>query len=109
MKVTIGKHALTKGRHRLFLDYYPPIVNPKTNKQTAYENLKLFVYDHPATSGERNHNRTTMELATTICASRQLELQAQKHGMSPSFRKHESFIAYFRKLADQQRGLNWHN
>ncbi|MGF7077007.1 tyrosine-type recombinase/integrase [Mucilaginibacter sp. 3215] len=109
MKVTVRKHALTKGRHRLFLDYYPPIVNPKTNKQTGYENLKLFVYDNPATPTERNHNRTTMELATTICASRQLELQAQKHGMSPSFRKQESFITYFRKLADQQRGLNWHN
>jgi integrase len=109
MKVTIRKSLLTKGRHRLFLDYYPVIVNPKTKKHTRYENLKIFVYDHPATPAEKKHNRTTMELANTICAIRQLELQAQKHGMSPSFRKHESFITYFRKLADQHRGLNWNN
>ncbi len=109
MKITIRQRKLKKNRHRLVLNYYPPIVNSRTNKQTRYENLKLFVYDQPATPAEKNHNKETAELANTICASRQLELQAQKHGMSPSFRKHESFIAYFRTLADRQRGLNWHN
>jgi integrase len=109
MKITIRKRPLTKGRHRLVLNYYPPILNSRTNQQTRYENLKLFVYDHPASAVEKNHNRKTLELANNICASRQLELQALLHGLPSSFRKKESFIAYFRKLADQRRGMNWHN
>jgi integrase len=109
MKVTIRKKPLTKGRHRLVLDYYPPIVNPTTNKKTRQENLKLFVYDQPSCPAERTHNRKTIELSNTICATRQLDLQAQLHGLTPNFRKQQSFVAYFRKLADRQRGMNRHN
>lgn len=109
MRITIRKRPLKKDRHRLVLNYYPPIINPRTNQQTRYENLKLFLYDHPVSPLEKNHNRTTQELASSICASRLLELQAHLHGLSPSFRKKESFITYFRHLADQQRGMNRHN
>ena len=109
MKITIRKRPLTKGRHRLVLNYYPPIVNSRTNQQTRYENIKLFIYDHPASAVEKNHNRKTLELVNNICASRQLELQSLAHGLLSSFRKNESFIAYFRKLADQQCGINRHN
>ncbi|MGN6177549.1 MAG: hypothetical protein ACTHNW_00095 [Mucilaginibacter sp.] len=109
MRVTIRKRPLVKGRHRLVLNFYPPVFSPITNKSTRYENLKLFLYDHPVTADERNHNKKTIELSNSICASRQLDIQTQMHRLVPNFRKQESFIAYFRKLTDQQRGINWHN
>jgi len=98
MKVTIRKTPLTKGRHRLVLNYYPPVLNPHTNKRTGYENLQLFVYDHPSSKAERTHNQKTLELSNTICATQQLDLQAQLHGLAPNFRKRKALLVISESL-----------
>jgi hypothetical protein len=62
-KVHIRKKALTKGRHSLYLDFSPPLRNPKTGKPQRYEFLGLFTYDKPCNVWERNHNTDTRALA----------------------------------------------
>jgi len=109
MKVTIRKKPLSKNRNRLILDYYPALTNPLNGKKTRYENLRLFVYEVPSNQTEFTHNSETFKLAESICAKRQLDIQVQLHGFTPNHKKEQSFNAYFRRLADRKRGLNWHN
>ncbi|WP_374951515.1 hypothetical protein [Mucilaginibacter sp.] len=42
-KVHIRKKPVTKGRHPIFLDYTPPLRNPKTGKPQRYEFLDLVI------------------------------------------------------------------
>ncbi len=109
MKVTLRKKPLKRNRHRLFLDYYPALLNPKTNKKSRFENIKLYIFDNPITQTEKKHNLETLDLAENIRAKRQLDIQVQLHGLIPYHHKQRSFIEYFRHLADRQRGMNMHN
>ena len=40
-KVTIRRKAISKARHTIYLDHYPPIYNPYTGKLQRTEYLKL--------------------------------------------------------------------
>ncbi|MFZ4861211.1 hypothetical protein ACL9RF_03420 [Sphingobacterium sp. Mn56C] len=42
INVKLRESQLKDGRVSLYLDYYPPIVNPKTGKSTRREYLKLY-------------------------------------------------------------------
>ncbi len=44
MKVTIREKLMQGGKVRLYLDFYPPIVNPGTGKTTRREFLTLFLH-----------------------------------------------------------------
>lgn len=48
VKVTLRERLYEKTGHiALYLDYYPPIRNPKTMKQTRREYLGLYIYAKP--------------------------------------------------------------
>lgn len=100
---------MVKNRTRLILDYYPPLLDPASGKKSRYENLKLYLYNHPETSVERLHNKETAQLAENIRARKQLDLQSELNGFTPGHRRLQSFMAYFRNLANRQRGMNRHN
>ena len=46
MKVTIREKRISNNRLRLYLDYYPAIINPQTGKSSRRENLGLYCYDN---------------------------------------------------------------
>lgn len=79
-KVHIRKKALTKGRSSVYLDFSPPLRNPKTGKPQRYEFLDIFLYDKPMNVWERNHNSETGELLENIRANRLLDIQNRKFG-----------------------------
>ncbi|WP_439697463.1 site-specific integrase [Mucilaginibacter sp. AW1-7] len=108
MKVSLRKHPLVKNRVRLYLDIYPPLKHAN-GKTTGYENLKLYLFTQPQNEHERRHNKETKELAETIRAQRQLELQSQAHGISPAMKRLGSFKAYFRNIANRSKGMSRHN
>jgi hypothetical protein len=56
MKVTLREKQLANGRNRLYLDFYPPITNPDTGKQTRREFLKLYTIDKPKNEFDKQHN-----------------------------------------------------
>ncbi|WP_448698261.1 site-specific integrase [Mucilaginibacter sp. AW1-3] len=109
MKVSLRKRPLRNNRTRLYFDYYPPLTNPKTGKKSRKEILKLYVYDKPKSDAEKLHNKETWQLAENVRARRQLDLQSQLLGFTPDHQRLQSFNAYFRKLANRQRGMNFHN
>jgi hypothetical protein len=42
--VNLRKKVLSTGKISLYLDFYPPIINPKTGKETRREFLKLYLF-----------------------------------------------------------------
>ncbi|GAB3916980.1 site-specific integrase [Mucilaginibacter boryungensis] len=100
---------MSKGRVALLLDYSPKVINLVTGKKRRFEYLKLYLFVQPKTNLEKQHNRETEHLAENIRAHRQLDMQAALHGFAPDYKRLQSFNAYFRRLANRQRGMNRHN
>lgn len=95
-KVHIRKKPLTNGRHSIFLDYSPPLRNPKTGKPQRYEFLNLIIYDKPANNLERRHNSETLALVENLRANRLLDIQNRKYGFVSDRDRSASFIDYFK-------------
>lgn len=105
MKVTLRKKQVSGNRQTLYLDFYPPIVNPETGKSTRREFLKLFIYDKPKTALDKLHNKETLQIAETAKAQRQLELQQGNFGFL-SKRHNGDFLEYFNQIAEKHERRN---
>lgn len=103
MKVTLRKRN-QGGMTSLYLDYY----NAGKRK---FESLKLFLIPNPKTPLERTQNNKTKELAETIRAQRQLELQSGEYGFHDKEKQKGSLIVYMRMLTDKRKDStgNWGN
>lgn len=106
MKVTLRNKPINDGKTSLYLDYYPPIKNPKNGKLTRREFLGLYLFANPISQIERKHNKETLQLAENIKAQRQLALQADDYGFLKKNNKDSDFLAYFSKLANKHKELN---
>lgn len=95
MKVTL-RHRNQGGKTSLYLDYYG---NGK--RQTEY--LKLYLNPKAKTKEEKQSNSKTEELAKSICAKRQIEIQNGIHGFRDIEKQQGSFIAYIDLLANQRK------
>lgn len=73
-KVTLRKKQMANGKNSLFLDVYPPVLDPDTGAFKRKHYLKLFVYDHPKTEQEKQHNREILMLAESIKAKWQIKI-----------------------------------
>lgn len=90
------------GKRGLYLDFYPPIIHPQTQKQTRREHLRLYVFEKPKVETEKEHNKETRMLAENIRAQRQLEFQSSLYGFVSAQNKKKDFIEYFQKLAESK-------
>jgi integrase len=45
MKVTLRTKPISKGRQALYLDFYPPIINPQNGKLTRRQFLELYIHN----------------------------------------------------------------
>ena len=79
MKVTLREKKLKHGKLGLYLDFYPAITNPETQKQTRREHLRLYTYEKPKTQNEKDHNKQTRILAENVRSQRQIEIQNNRH------------------------------
>ncbi|MGY3212533.1 tyrosine-type recombinase/integrase [Mucilaginibacter sp. HD30] len=96
-KVHIRKKAITKGRHSVYLDFSPPLRNPKSGKPQRFEFLDIFLYDKPSNVWERNHNAETSELLENIRANRLLDIQNRKYGFISNRNRSSSFVDFFKQ------------
>lgn len=103
IKVFLREKKLKHGKNGLYLDFYPPIVDRDSQKQTRREHLRLYVYEKPKTELEREHNKETRMLGENIKSQRQLELQAGSYGFVATRSRKGDFLEYFRKIADSKR------
>ncbi len=98
MKVTLRQRE-KNNQISLYLDYYH-----KGKRQ--YEYLRLYLKSKPRTPEERNQNKKTLQLAETIRAKRQLEIQNGVFGVNDLERINSSFLTYFEVLAENRKESN---
>jgi site-specific recombinase XerD len=82
MSVTLRKRKLPSGRTQLYLDIYH-------RGQRRSEALGFFLEKN-----DRFQNRETLKMAEEIRAKRQLDFQADEHGLSRTHNRRASFIKY---------------
>lgn len=97
---------MRSGKMYLYLQYYPAIRNPRTNKAIRWEALKLELYPNPKTSFEKEHNKSMMEMAEVIKGKRMMQLAGESYGFIDKSRKREDAIPYFEKVC-KQKGHKW--
>jgi integrase len=113
-KVTLRQKLISKGRKSLYLDIYPPIPHPKTGKLTRREFLSMYIYEKPKTPIDRTHNTETLKIAESIRQKREnffnkpeIYSQYEKEQLRLKELGEQSFIDYFRKLAEKRNDSNY--
>jgi len=101
--VKLRTRAIKNNRESLFLDYYPPLLDPATGKTKRFVNLKLYLFAKPENDFQRKHNKQTLLTANTVCAQRQIELQNRRFGLVSEHEREASFMDMFRQIAKQRR------
>lgn len=114
--VKLRQKAISGERHSLYLDFYPPITDPKTGNPTRRQFLKLYIYDKPKTGSDKLHNKETLLLAGQLRQKR--DNQVNKPEIYDDFEKaqlrikelgNHSFTEYFKHLADERKSSNHDN
>lgn len=103
-KVSLRRKPMTKGRHSLYLDFYPPIPHPKTKKPTRRLFLGLFVFDKPKNPPEKEHNKKILDLAEHVRSERQVEVARENYNFLVSDKYSEDFFAYIRRYIRRFEG-----
>ena len=80
-KVFLRKKEISGDRISLYLDFYPPIRNPHTNRLSRRESLGIYLYGHPANAREREFNASMMEKAEAIRCRRFEQLLNEQFGL----------------------------
>lgn len=60
-KVYLRKKKISKGRVSLYLDFYPPILIPRTNRTTRRYFLNVHLPEKPKSFAEREHVKSIMQ------------------------------------------------
>jgi integrase len=73
-----------------------------TNRKRSYEFLKLYL-NKGSSPLDREINRQTLQLAQSIKAKRQVDIQNGTYGFTSGFRQDADFIAYFSAQAEKRK------
>lgn len=60
-KVYLRKKKISKGKVSLYLDFYPPILIPGTNRTTRRYFLNVHLPEKPKSFAEREHVKSIMQ------------------------------------------------
>lgn len=97
-KVTLRQRLLKSGKVTLYLDYYPAIRNPRTNRSQRHEYLGIYMYGMPKNAVERNFNQSMLEKAELIRCRRQETVINRQFGFLDHHQLQENFLSYFEKI-----------
>lgn len=113
IRVELRQRKRLNGKSVLYLDYYPAIPHPKTRKPQRQEYLKLFIWDNPKGSAQKEYNKEILTLATSILSNRINEVNKSKiysHFEQIQLKQLErddmDFIEYFKKLTRKKEESN---
>ncbi|OMP30077.1 site-specific integrase [Mangrovimonas sp. DI 80] len=99
--VTLRQKKIANGKLSLYLDYYPPVVNPQTGKPTRREFLKLQIYEKPSNDLERAHNVETIDFAELIRSKRLIQIRNKEYGFKENVNLDVSFIAFYETIVEE--------
>lgn len=107
MKITIEKRINTVGdKQNLRLVYWLGSYtdeNGKTKHNRKTEPLYQYLFLHPKTKAEKQHNKETLQLAEAIKAKRITEAVTNKHGFTDTTKLNTSFYSFFNQLMETKK------
>lgn len=99
-RVTLREKKLSTGKISLYLDYYPPIINPKNGTETRREFLKLYLFSNPKTIEEKKQNAENFDLAEIIRSKRNVQLKNKEFGFKDNVVLNVNFITLYKSVVD---------
>lgn len=99
--VTLRKKKIANNKESLYLDYFPPIINPSTGKESRREFLKLQIYSKPKDDLEKTHNKTTLQYADLVRAKRLMQIRDHEFGFKENVNLSIDFVAYYQTIVDK--------
>jgi integrase len=115
-KVKLRQKPISGKRQSLYLDYYPPIANPKTGELTRREFLGLYLFDKPINPIDKQSNKENLAIAEQIRQKRENNLNKpeiytgfEKEQLKIKEQGEKNFVEYFKILADKRKKSNHDN
>ena len=112
IKVTLRKRSLENNKVSLYLDFYPPIVDPQSGQKKRRDYLGLHIFANPKTHTEKEFNRICLLKAESIRNQKEIEFLNSNFGFYDKFNQKRNFLQYFvekgraHSTSDGNRG-NW--
>lgn len=107
-KVTVRKRPIKNGQTSLYLDFYPPIRNPKTGKLSRREYLGFYIYTNPTENFQMEYNRSILQKAELIKCRRTESIINEEFGFLDRTKGKESFLDFFKEKANATTNKrNW--
>ena len=111
-KVFLRKKEISGDRISLYLDFYPPIRNPHTNRLSRREGLGIYLYGHQANACEREFNASMMEKAEAIRCRRfeqlldkeKLRIDFLEYFCKKCFKKYQKWKIVYQHFYDYCEG-----
>lgn len=97
-KVALREKLISKERLSFYLDFYPPVINPNTGKETRREGLKMYILKNPKTKLEKQQEKTIRAAAEAIRAKRQMEIYEGSYGINSKEIQTIDFLVYFHEF-----------
>ena len=105
-RVTLRFKKSTGSKTYLFLDYYPPFLDPKTNRRKRQEYLGMYIYSKPENDCQREYNKRVIDHARKIEAKRALAAIDRDMGAFNYKNLDADFLRYF-KIKSEGRSKGW--
>ncbi|WP_067146234.1 tyrosine-type recombinase/integrase [Pseudotamlana agarivorans] len=99
--VTLRHKKIANDKLSLYLDFYPPIINSKTGKETRREFLKLQIYEFPKSDLEKQHNKETIEFAELIRSKRLIQVRDKEYGFKDNMLFDVNFVAFYDTVVEE--------
>ncbi|MCH4147866.1 MAG: site-specific integrase [Prevotella sp.] len=107
-KVTVRERPLKNGQNSVYLDFYPPVRNPKTGKLARREYLSIYTYANPKEKFEVEYNKAMMQKAELIKCKRIVDTIDNEFGFLDHNKMQGDFLQYFcSKMRQAGEDQNW--
>ncbi len=98
--VTLRQKKLSGNKISLYLDFYPPIINPKTGKETRREFLKIYLYENPTSAEERRQNNDNLDLAESVKSKRNVQMRNKEFGFKDNVTLSVNFVLFYEIIVE---------
>lgn len=105
-KVKLRKRTLPSGKITLYLDFYPPVRNPKTLELSRREYLGIYLKSNPRTIQDREDNAEKIRIAEGIRATREISILNHQFGFIDRSTPKMDFLAWYRSQVEKNN-KNW--
>ena len=128
IKVKLRQKKISGNRQSLYLDFYPPVLNPETGELTRREFLGMYIFSETITDEkgktkkvnlspiDKQHNKETLQLGESIRQKKDNQLNKPEIYTGyerEQLRKKElgqrNFVEYFYELTNKRKASNHDN